>query len=196
MNSAPSGSGPAVALTARDRIVETAHRLFYGEGIRATGIDRVIAEAQVTKVTFYRHFPSKNHLVLDFLERRHVAWMAWFTEALQRHRPRAAPPVAAIAPALREWFDSPDYRGCAFINAVSEVAAITPGVREMAARHKAEMVAVLSTLLPPGRHRRRDAEALGVAVDGAIVRAQVDGRSDAALSGLAILVRPFAAGPD
>lgn len=196
MNLAPSASASAGALAARDRIVAAAHRLFYGEGIRATGIDRVIAEAQVTKVTFYRHFPSKNDLVLDFLERRHVAWMAWFTEALQRHRPRTASPVAAVVPTLREWFDSPDYRGCAFINAVNEVAALVPGVRDIAARHKAEMVTALAALLPPGRHRRRDAEALGVAVDGAIVRAQLDGRSEAALAAFAILVRPFSMATD
>jgi AcrR family transcriptional regulator len=58
-------------LSARDRILRTAHDLFYADGLRATGIDRVIAEAGVTKVTFYRHFPSKNDLILAYLNLRH-----------------------------------------------------------------------------------------------------------------------------
>src|ERR1700761_9011750 len=70
---------------ARDRILLTAHDLFYGEGIRATGIDRVIAASGVTKVTFYRHFPSKNDLILAYLDLRHGRWMDWFNGALERH---------------------------------------------------------------------------------------------------------------
>ena len=72
-------------LPARDRLLHTAHALFYRDGIRATGIDRVIAESGVTKVTFYRHFPSKNDLICAYLEYRHTGWMAWFGDALQRH---------------------------------------------------------------------------------------------------------------
>ena len=72
-------------LPARERILRKAHDLFYAEGLRATGIDRVIAEAGVTKVTFYRHFPSKNDLILTYLNLRHERWMKWFTEALERH---------------------------------------------------------------------------------------------------------------
>jgi len=91
---------------ARDRILLTAHDLFYGEGVRATGIDRVIAESGVTKVTFYRHFPSKNDLVRAFLDYRHERWMHWFVDALARHgasEGRVATPVVA---AMREWLES------------------------------------------------------------------------------------------
>ncbi len=74
------------ALPARERILATAYRLFYREGIRATGIDKVIAEAGgVTKVTFYRHFPSKDALILAYLELRHQRWMDWFVDSLDRH---------------------------------------------------------------------------------------------------------------
>src|SRR3954468_10276705 len=81
------------------RILRAAHDLFYGDGIRATGIDRVIAESGVAKVTFYRRFPSKDDLVLAYLDFRHERWMAWFTDALARHGGH----VGAIAPALAEW---------------------------------------------------------------------------------------------
>ena len=73
------------SLSARERILHTAYRLFYRDGIRATGIDAVIADARVTKVTFYRHFPSKDALIIAFLELRHHRWMQWFREALTRH---------------------------------------------------------------------------------------------------------------
>ncbi len=64
------------ANTPRERILLAAHDLFYRESTRATGIDRVIAESGVAKVTLYRHFPSKNDLICEFLEYRHLLWMA------------------------------------------------------------------------------------------------------------------------
>lgn len=63
-------------MPARQRVLLTAYRLFYRDGIRATGIDRVIAESGTTKATFYRHFPSKNDLVSAYLVHRHDRWMA------------------------------------------------------------------------------------------------------------------------
>ncbi len=66
--------------------MRAAQDLFYRQGIRATGIDRIIAEAGVTKVTFYRHFPSKDGLIRAYLERRHAAWMGWFQKALSSSR--------------------------------------------------------------------------------------------------------------
>ena len=65
-------------LSARDRILQTASRLFYREGLRATGIDRIIAESGVAKMSFYRSFASKNDLIAEFLRQRHVAWMERF----------------------------------------------------------------------------------------------------------------------
>ena len=170
--------------SARDRILLTAHDLFYRHGIRATGIDRVIAEAGVTKVTFYRHFPSKNDLVLAFLAYRHQTWMAWFTGALSRHVSHQARPLDALVPALREWMDSDPYRGCAFINATAELGSTSPEATAIVREHKADMTAAIATLLPPGRGRKADAEAIALAVDGAIVHAQMDARPDAALRAL------------
>jgi len=89
----------APASAARERILHTAHDLFYRDGIRATGIDRMIAESGVAKLTFYRHFPSKNDLVLAFLDHRHARWMEWFEGALRRHGGH----TRALVPALAEW---------------------------------------------------------------------------------------------
>lgn len=180
----PSGQ---FVLSARERILHTAHELFYREGIRATGIDRIIAEARVTKVTFYRHFPSKNDLIRAYLEYRHELWIGWFVDALKRHQARSRP-LDALMSALKEWFYSNDYRGCAFINTVAEIDGALPEVAEISRRHKQEMTKVIANLLTTSKHRARDAQAISMAVDGAIVRTQVDGSPVASLKILGTLL--------
>ena len=179
------------ALPARERLLLTAHRLFYGEGIRATGIDRVIAESGVTKVTFYRHFPSKNDLVVAVLEHRHRVWMAWFVDALRRHGGETRG-LKALVPALREWVGSDGYRGCAFLNGVAELGGTQPEVLELTRRHKRDMEQAIAGLLPPSRHRARDAMAVAMAVDGAIVRAQFEAETEPVLKTLDALVKAWA----
>lgn len=172
------------ALPARERILLTAHDLFYADGIRATGIDRVIAASGVTKVTFYRHFPSKDDLVRAFLDHRHARWMAWFVDALGRRgaheRAGDAGALLLLADVIAEWFADPAFRGCAFINAVAEVGGSVEGAAGRAREHKREMVEVIAGLLPaalPARMALAQAAALGM--DGAIVKAQM---GDAALA--------------
>ena len=177
-------------LPARERILLTAHDLFYREGIRATGIDRVIAEAGVTKVTFYRHFPSKNALICAFLDYRHQRWMAWFIAALQRHGGASpAKGLDALVPTLAEWFRDENFRGCAFINSVGELGGTLSEVVKIARRHKQEMTTVISTLLPASTQRKQDMQAVALAVDGAIVRAQFDETPDAALKALSRILK-------
>ncbi|QFG79250.1 TetR/AcrR family transcriptional regulator [Acidithiobacillus sp. 'AMD consortium'] len=155
-------------LSARERILLTAHTLFYREGIRSTGVDRIIAEAGVTKVTFYRHFPSKNDLIVAFLDYRHRIWMSWFQDALQRHGNN----LLAIAPVLQEWFTDPAFRGCAFINALGEMGGSMPEVVHRVSQHKAELRKVIEGLLPGNSDREDLASAVAMAIDGAVVRAE------------------------
>ena len=165
------------ALPARERILHTAHDLFYADGIRATGIDRVIAESGVTKVTFYRHFPSKDDLVRAFLDHRHGRWMAWFVDALGRRgaqqRIANGQALLVLADVMAEWFADPVFRGCAFINAVVEVGASVAGAADIAREHKREMVEVIAGLLPDGPQRMAIAQAAALGIDGAIVKAQM-----------------------
>lgn len=167
-------------LPPRERILRTAQNLFYRDGIRATGIDRVIAESGVSKVTFYRNFPSKNDLILAFLEYRHQRWMAWFVDALRRH----GHTVDALSLALAEWFGDGNFRGCAFINSVGELGTVLPEVVDISRRHKRDMGSAIADLLPRSKQREQDAQAMALAVDGAIVRAQCDQNPDAALQAL------------
>lgn len=168
-----------------ERILLSAYKLFYRDGIRATGVDRVIAEAKVTKVTFYRNFPSKKDLILQFLEYRHREWMAWFIDALQRH----GGDIGALPPVLAEWLCDKNFRGCAFINSVAELGAVTPEVLQISRRHKQEMTAIITGLLPPSARQTQDAQAISLAVDGAIIRAQFDQTPDSAIHALSGLIR-------
>ncbi len=169
----------------RERILLTAHKLFYREGIRATGIDRVIAEAGVTKVTFYRHFPSKNDLIREFLEYRHQRWMAWFVDALQRNGRN----IEALSQTLTEWFSDKNFRGCAFINSVGELGGIIPEVVEISRRHKQEMITVIASLLPPSAKQNQDAQVISLAIDGAIIRAQFERTPDVAIHTFNIFIQ-------
>lgn len=164
-----------MTLSARDRILVTAHDLFYAGGVRATGVDRIIAESGVAKLTFYRHFPSKDELVMAFLNYRHERWMAWFVDALGRHGATSGGGLLPLLKTMKEWFEDPVFRGCAFINVVAEMGGSQPGMMRIAQSHKDDMLRVIEDLLPAANAGLANAAAM--AVDGAIVRAQMEAAS-------------------
>ena len=155
----------------RERILATAARLFYAQGVRATGIDRIIAEAGVAKATLYYHFPAKTDLVRAWLRRRHEAWFAEFELRLRETRRRGLP---ALADALGRWFAAGDFNGCAFINLTAESAA--DEWREASCAHKdalRELIAGrLSDTVTPAQKASLAAQALLV-IEGMIVRYQM-----------------------
>ncbi|WP_225627471.1 TetR/AcrR family transcriptional regulator [Streptomyces werraensis] len=104
---------------ARSRLVNTACQLFYTEGIRAVGVDRIATEAQVTRATFYRHFASKDDLVLAYLGVADTAMRRRADEAVTAGLP-AADTIRALSKSIAGSIQSPGYRGCAFLNAVAE----------------------------------------------------------------------------
>ncbi len=191
MNSLPRTL--SVDLPPRERILHAAHDLFYGEGIRATGIDKVIAQAQVTKVTFYRQFASKDALVLAYLVHRHALWMAWLRTTLAAHGAQGHTPLQALVATMGAWFRREDFRGCAFLNATAELGATSPEVMALVRAHKADMAKALARLLPPGAGRAARSRALAMAVDGAILQAQMGLPVDAVLAGLRTLAQPVCA---
>ncbi|WP_425961215.1 TetR/AcrR family transcriptional regulator [Rhizobium nepotum] len=102
-----------------DQIITAAGALFYNEGIRAVGIDRIIEEAKVAKATLYRHFPSKDHLVAAYLQDRHDRVIRSLRDVLAATiDPRDQ--IQVIFERLYEKADSPEFRGCAFALAVAE----------------------------------------------------------------------------
>ncbi|WP_239133850.1 TetR/AcrR family transcriptional regulator [Rugosimonospora africana] len=104
---------------ARSRLLDTATRIFYGEGIHSVGIDRIVAEAQVTRATLYRHFPGKEDLVLAYLSQVDEAMRGQVTRAADSGLP-AADTIRALGESIAQGIQSPGFRGCAFLNAVAE----------------------------------------------------------------------------
>jgi AcrR family transcriptional regulator len=104
------------ASAARERLLRTASELFYAEGIRAVGVDRVIEVAGVTRATFYRHFPSKDDLVVAYLRAVHEA-----VRAVAGDRP-GEPRLRRTVGSMTELVCAPGFRGCSFINAAAEFA--------------------------------------------------------------------------
>jgi AcrR family transcriptional regulator len=168
--------------SARERIVSTAGRLFYAEGVRAVGVDRVIAEAGVAKATLYAHFPSKDDLIVAVLRRRDETFTAAFEQSVARHARRTGDRLRGFFAALKEWFESDDFRGCAFINATAELAdPAHPGMAEVRghkARFHEQLAAVVAEAV--GKPARKTAAAVALLVEGAIVMAQMTGDPSAA----------------
>lgn len=144
-DSAPAAAAHQ-AVPARQRIQSAADELFYAEGIRAVSADRLIAEAGVSKVTFYRHFPTKDDLVLAYVEGRSAVERA----VLEQFRDQAADPcdtLVAIARGIGEMSCSPGFRGCPFINAAAEYADPEHPVRRAVAAHRTWFTTYLRDLL-------------------------------------------------
>ena len=104
------------------RILETASKLFYQKGIQNVGINEVIATSGVAKRTLYRHFPSKDQLIEAVMKYRSVQWLDWFEAAVSDRGNTPKERLLATFDVLQEWYASPDFRGCPFINAVLEIA--------------------------------------------------------------------------
>ena len=110
---------PAKNSAARERLLETAARIFYAEGINTVGVGRMVEEAGVTLATFYRHFPSKQDLILAYLQRVHDGFdtLAAAAQAAAKDRGDV---LKVIGHNITAQLFEPGFRGCAFINAASE----------------------------------------------------------------------------
>jgi AcrR family transcriptional regulator len=128
----------------RRRLVDTATRLFYAEGVRAVGIDRIIAEAGIAKATFYNHFPSKDDLVLAYIEEQdRIGRDA--VAALPKQAPRKM--IAAIVGRISTAGVAGDFRGCPFLNAAAEYPDPKSPVRRAIDARRAWYQGVLRQLL-------------------------------------------------
>jgi AcrR family transcriptional regulator len=173
-------AGPRTSVVA-DRILAAASRLFYADGIRAVSADRVIAAAEVSKVTFYRHFPTKDALVVAYLTALAGAERGALDAARAEHPGDPAAVLRAYAEALGRQSCAPGFRGCPFINAAAEYADAGHPVRAVVAEHRRWMIATAAGLLaelgvpdPEGA-----AEELVILRDGAMVAGYVGGEERA-----------------
>jgi AcrR family transcriptional regulator len=121
MRPAPAGTGSTGNTSARERILETAYELFSRHGIRAVGVDRIVETSGVAKMSLYRHFPSKDDLVLAFLQEREERWTnAWLRAEVERRADTPNERLLAIFDVFGEWFQRDDFEGCSFINVLLE----------------------------------------------------------------------------
>jgi AcrR family transcriptional regulator len=119
-------SQPVGIVSARQRILDAAYELFSRRGVQAVGVDTVIAEAGVAKATLYRNFASKEELVLAFLRDREERWTnGWVRAEVRRRGGSPGEQLLRIFEIFGEWFQQPDFEGCAFINILLEVPSPT-----------------------------------------------------------------------
>ncbi|MFJ3347774.1 TetR/AcrR family transcriptional regulator [Enterobacter bugandensis] len=175
-------AGNEAKISVRDKILLTAHDLFYSNGFRATGVDTLIKEAMVTKVTFYRHFPSKSLLILAYLHYRHEIWINWFETTLRRHLDEGEIPSDAISATLYEWFISPEFHGCAFINASAEAKSedIESEIKAICRGHKIETKNMIASLTKIADERV--VNEIMLLIDGAIIHAQMGTDSETVIN--------------
>jgi AcrR family transcriptional regulator len=166
---------------ARQRILETADRLFYQEGVRGVGIDRIIAEAGVAKMSLYKHFSSKDDLILSVLKYREEGVLGFFRSSMERHGKRIKNPLRAFFAALKDFFESPGFRGCPFQNAAVELADPTHPGTAFVRGHKLRFSEFLRGLVEEtvGKSAAKFAPAVTILVEGAIVTAVIQGKPDA-----------------
>lgn len=174
------------ALPPRERILVAAHDLFYSEGIRATGVDRIIDRSSVSKVTFYRQYASKDELIRAYLDYRHQRWISWFKSSLAQESRDGTSATEALLRTLSGWFSQTHFRGCAFLNAAAELGSTDPGILEVVHQHKKEMACVLDELF--GDLAVSAGQSLSLPVDGAIVHVQMGQPLEDVLGNLKVVV--------
>lgn len=167
---------------AREKLLAAAARLFYDRGINATGIDAIIAEAGVAKMSLYNNFASKDELVLTYIEARHEEWLQLYATRLGQ----CQTPSNRILAVFDAYIDHAEFaydhgfRGCGLLNAAAELPVGTPG-RDAVARHKAQVEGILRDQLRELTSEDQAAhlaEHLSFLLEGAMSRAGLEGRPD------------------
>jgi len=167
---------------ARRRILDTAYGLFSQRGIRDVGVDEIVDRSGVAKATLYRHFPSKNDLVLAFLQEREQAWTLDWVEAEARRRGETPEEqLLAIFDLFGEWFHQTDFEGCSFVNVLLEFGGHgSEPLGRAAADHLGNIRTIVRTLAAEAGLRDPDEFALSwhILMKGSIVQA-AEGDGDA-----------------
>ena len=136
----PQSASSAPPAGARERILEAAYELFSRRGIAAVGVDTIVAQAGVAKMTLYRHFPSKADLALAFLEQREERWTRdWLQAEAMRRGTTPAERMLAIFDVFGEWFDLESFEGCSFVNVLLEISDREDQIRVASVKHLANI---------------------------------------------------------
>jgi len=153
MTSTLEGQRPSEA---RDRLLRTASAIFYAKGINSVGVEEIVSEAQVTRATFYRHFPSKEDLIVAYLKATDDDIRAQ-VQAIVEHQQPADGTIREIAAWVVGQIKSSEFRGCAFLNAAAEYPDADSRVQQAVLDHRAWLQQVMQAELE--RLRGEPAEA-------------------------------------
>jgi AcrR family transcriptional regulator len=164
-------------LTKRDQLLETAWQLFYRDGYHATGIDRILASAGVAKMTLYKHFRSKDDLILAVLEKRSDQFRESFSRFLQSKKGTPEQRLLGVFDWLINWVKSKEFRGCFFQKAMAEYQSIHDPIHQAALAHKAAFRAEIGRLAKEAglANPKKLSDQLALLVEGAIVSAHATG---------------------
>lgn len=162
----------------REHLIEVAAALFNRYGYHAAGVDRVIAEAGIAKTTLYRHFESKDNLIVSVLKRIDRQYREDMRQAVDRAAPEPKQKLLATFDFLESWFKQTSFFGCPFMSAAGEYSDEDSPVFREAAEHKRLMVAYFEQLARAARLRepRRIAEEINLLHEGAIAVAHITGK--------------------
>ena len=168
------GAMADTALSPRERLLETARRLFYTEGIHTVPVDRLVTEANVTRATFYRHFPAKEDLVEAYLRATDADLRAMVGKVLEQGTPQES--AAALLELIGQVTCSAGFRGCHFINASAEYPNAEDPIRVAVAEHRAWFQDMVTRLAEHAGHPDPDyaGRVLVLLHDGALSAAELD----------------------
>lgn len=168
-----------VATTTKEKLVQTAHDLFYTEGFHTVGLDRILDTVGVTKTTFYNHFSSKDDLIIEALRWHDEWWQGTFRKMLRRlggDTPRGQ--LLAVPDALAELFEGESYNGCMFVNVAVQFPLAHDPAHKLAVEHKDAMEDILREIAgyAGASNPAALAEEIGLVMEGAYVTRQVTRR--------------------
>jgi AcrR family transcriptional regulator len=171
-----------MAASRKEHLIDTALRLFERDGYHATGIDRILAEAGVAKMTLYNHFRSKDELILAALRARDSRFRNEVMRELAARSEDPAERLVLVFDVLADWFEQPGFSGCMFINAAAEYADPTDPIHAAAAEHKRLFAAYLREQAEAAGASDPDelAAQLALLMEGAITTAHISGSGQAA----------------
>lgn len=162
-------------MSKRDQLIDTALEMFYRQGFNATGIDKILAEARVAKMTLYKHFRSKDELIEAALKRRDERFRDWLSGYVEKHTATPREQLLALFDAYRKWFSRAEFRGCMFLNASAEFAGIDQTICGVAATHMQLTHAYIRGLAAGAgaHHPDQLADELTLLLEGAVGCAQI-----------------------
>jgi len=171
-----------MSLTLQEKILQAASELFYSQGIRATGVDAIVKAANTTKMSLYKYFPSKDHLVLAFLRKRDEDFRLWFVGQVNARADSPKAKLLAVFDVIDEWMAAPEFRGCAFINAAAEFPIEGNPMHQVSAEFYDHFRNYLADLAAQSGSKSPKilAQQLSLLIEGAIVSEQMRRHSGSA----------------